>query len=161
MDAHEFRDVDRVKTTAKQLGLESVPAVFPLGHGEWPLRHDPDLAEARPRRGLVLPPTGDLGCADTIHHPWTHRTLGTEEHTYEAGPGRQMAATASRKAGAKTDGHAWFAVPCHRLVKQPIQTGSRSIADPRTTHPGAHDFNPAHRPRRRIRRRAAEVLRRS
>ncbi len=54
MDARYFRNVERVKATAKQLGLELVPAVFPLGYSESLLWHDPNLAEALPVRDAAF-----------------------------------------------------------------------------------------------------------
>jgi hypothetical protein len=48
MDERYFRNVARVKKTAAELGLEIVPAVFPVGYSESILWHDPNLAEALP-----------------------------------------------------------------------------------------------------------------
>ena len=48
MDARYFRNVERVKTAASGLGLEIVPALFPLGYSNDLLWHDPNLIEALP-----------------------------------------------------------------------------------------------------------------
>ncbi|MBK8978429.1 MAG: hypothetical protein IPM29_21215 [Planctomycetes bacterium] len=54
MDARYFRNVDRVKHSARELGLEIVPAVFPIGYSESLLWHDPNLAEALPVRDALF-----------------------------------------------------------------------------------------------------------
>jgi len=51
LDARYFRNVDRVRAVARELRLELVPAVFPIGYSEAILWHDPNLAEALPVRG--------------------------------------------------------------------------------------------------------------
>src|SRR3954467_3524031 len=48
MDAHYFRNVDRVKRVAQETKLEDVPAVFPIGYSNGLLNHDPNLAEGMP-----------------------------------------------------------------------------------------------------------------
>jgi hypothetical protein len=50
MDARYFRNIDRVKALAGKLGLEIVPAVFPIGCSNDILWHDPNLIEALPVR---------------------------------------------------------------------------------------------------------------
>src|SRR6267143_3586763 len=48
MDAHYFRNVERVKKLAAELRLEIVPALFPIGYSNDLLWHDPNLIEALP-----------------------------------------------------------------------------------------------------------------
>src|SRR4051812_26763972 len=43
-----FKDVERVKAIAKELGLKLVPAVFSVGYSNDLLWHDPNLAEGLP-----------------------------------------------------------------------------------------------------------------
>src|SRR6266702_3519010 len=50
MDAHYFRNVERVKKLAAELRLEIVPALFPIGYSNDLLWHDPNLIEALPVR---------------------------------------------------------------------------------------------------------------
>lgn len=50
MDERYFRNVDRVRQLARELHLELVPAVFPLGYSEALLSRDPNLAEGLPVR---------------------------------------------------------------------------------------------------------------
>lgn len=54
MDARYFRNVDRLKRLAGELGLEIVPALFSIGYSNDLLWHDPNLAEALPVRGAVF-----------------------------------------------------------------------------------------------------------
>src|SRR5260370_9741449 len=46
MDAHYFRNVERVKKLAAELRLEIVPALFPIGYSNHLLWHDPNPIEA-------------------------------------------------------------------------------------------------------------------
>jgi hypothetical protein len=50
MDARYFRNVERVKTMAKENHLEIVPGLFPIGYSNDLLWHDPNLIEALPVR---------------------------------------------------------------------------------------------------------------
>src|SRR5262245_52175755 len=50
MDAHYFRNVERVKKLAMELKLEIVPALFAIGYSNDLLWHDPNLIEALPVR---------------------------------------------------------------------------------------------------------------
>jgi hypothetical protein len=50
MDATYFRNVERVKTAARELGMELIPAVFPIGWSGGILAHNPNLAEGLPVR---------------------------------------------------------------------------------------------------------------
>jgi hypothetical protein len=54
MDAHYFRNVDRVKKLAAELKLELVPALFPIGYSNDLLWHDPNLIEALPVQDALL-----------------------------------------------------------------------------------------------------------
>ena len=54
MDAHYFRNVDRVKRVAQETKLEVVPAVFPIGYSNGLLNHDPNLAEGMPVRDALF-----------------------------------------------------------------------------------------------------------
>src|SRR5947208_16420811 len=45
MDARYFRNIDRVKALAKELNLEIVPALFPIGYSNDLLWHNPNLIE--------------------------------------------------------------------------------------------------------------------
>jgi hypothetical protein len=48
MDARYFKNVERVKNLAKELNLEIVPALFPIGYSNDLLWNDPNLVEALP-----------------------------------------------------------------------------------------------------------------
>ncbi len=48
MDARYFKNIERVRKLAVELGLEIVPALFSLGYSNDLLWHDPDLAEGLP-----------------------------------------------------------------------------------------------------------------
>ncbi|MEO5917729.1 MAG: hypothetical protein ABIS50_26090 [Luteolibacter sp.] len=51
----EYRpNVEKVKATAKRLGIELVPAVFPVGYSNDILFHDPNLAEGLPVRDALF-----------------------------------------------------------------------------------------------------------
>ena len=54
MDAHYFRNVERVKNAAAANRLEIVPAVFPIGYSNDILWHDPNLIEALPVRDALF-----------------------------------------------------------------------------------------------------------
>jgi hypothetical protein len=43
-----FKNAERVKELAKELKLELIPSVFPIGYSDGILAHDPDLIEAMP-----------------------------------------------------------------------------------------------------------------
>jgi hypothetical protein len=62
-------------------------------------------------------PHGDAGRAHTIYHELTHKTLGTEDHMYEAQPCYDMATSQPHKAGTNADSYAFFATTYHKLVK--------------------------------------------
>lgn len=49
-----FTNAARVKQTAAELGLELVPAVFPVGYSNSLLYHDPNLAEGLPVRDALF-----------------------------------------------------------------------------------------------------------
>ncbi|HEV8541155.1 MAG TPA: hypothetical protein VGR78_02075 [Verrucomicrobiae bacterium] len=48
MDARYFRNIDRIKALAKELDLEIVPALFPIGYSNDLLWHNPNLIEGLP-----------------------------------------------------------------------------------------------------------------
>lgn len=48
LDARYRRNIDRIDTTAKKLGLDLYPAVCPVGYANSLLRYDPNLAEGLP-----------------------------------------------------------------------------------------------------------------
>lgn len=54
LDQRYFRNVERLKATAKELRLEIVPAVFPIGYSNDLLSQDPNLAESLPVRDALL-----------------------------------------------------------------------------------------------------------
>jgi len=54
MDAHYFRNVERVKKAAADAHLEIVPAVFSIGYSNDLLWHDPNLIEAMPVRDALF-----------------------------------------------------------------------------------------------------------
>jgi hypothetical protein len=54
MDERYFKNVERVKGLARELGIEIVPAVFPIGYSNDLLFHDPHLAEALPVRDALF-----------------------------------------------------------------------------------------------------------
>lgn len=54
MDARYFRNIDRVKGVAAEVGIELVPALFPIGYSNDILWHDPNLVEALPVREALL-----------------------------------------------------------------------------------------------------------
>jgi hypothetical protein len=54
MDAHYFRNIERVKNLASELHLELVPALFSIGYSNDLLWHDPNLIEALPVRDALF-----------------------------------------------------------------------------------------------------------
>src|SRR5437762_1444338 len=54
MDAHYFRNVERVKKAAADTHLEIVPALFSIGYSNDLLWHDPNLIEALPVRDALF-----------------------------------------------------------------------------------------------------------
>jgi hypothetical protein len=54
MDAHYFRNIERVKRLAAELKIEIVPALFPVGYSNDLLWHDPNLVEALPVRNALF-----------------------------------------------------------------------------------------------------------
>lgn len=63
MDARYFRNVDRVKRTAKEIGIEIVPGVAPIGYSESLLGRDPNLAEGLPvKDALFVVKGGEARC---------------------------------------------------------------------------------------------------
>lgn len=54
MDSHYFANVAKIKSTAAALGIEIVPAVFPIGYSNDILFHDPNLIEALPVKNALL-----------------------------------------------------------------------------------------------------------
>ena len=54
MDAHYFRNIERVKALAAELKLEIVPALFSIGYSNDLLWHDPNLIEALPVKGALF-----------------------------------------------------------------------------------------------------------
>src|ERR1044071_10472540 len=54
MDAHYFRNIERVKNVASELHLELVPALFSIGYSNDLLWHDPNLIEALPVRDALF-----------------------------------------------------------------------------------------------------------
>jgi hypothetical protein len=48
MDASYFQHIERIKTLAKQLKLELIPCVCPIGYSDGLFVHDPNLIEAMP-----------------------------------------------------------------------------------------------------------------
>lgn len=48
MPPNYFKNVERVKKSADELGLEIIPAIFPIGYSDGLLAHDPNLAEGLP-----------------------------------------------------------------------------------------------------------------
>jgi hypothetical protein len=63
MDARYFRNVDRLKKLAAELGLEIVPALFSIGYSNDLLWHDPNLIEALPvEEALFIVQDGAARC---------------------------------------------------------------------------------------------------
>ena len=54
MDERYFRNVARLKTLCRELSLEIIPAIFPIGYSEGLLSRDPNLAEALPVRDALF-----------------------------------------------------------------------------------------------------------
>ncbi len=54
MDAHYFRNIERVKKLAGELHLQIVPALFSIGYSNDLLWHDPNLIEALPVRDALF-----------------------------------------------------------------------------------------------------------
>lgn len=93
MPREYFRNVDRVKRIAREVHLELVPGVFPIGWSNAMLFHDPNLAAGLPVRDqlfvvhdgearivadppVALPP-GNL--ADIKHWSWKDPTVSSDE----------------------------------------------------------------------------------
>ncbi len=64
-----FKNVARVKQLAIELGLEIVPAVFPIGYSNDLLFNDPNLVEALPVRDLPLVIRGGVAEVDDPEQP--------------------------------------------------------------------------------------------
>ena len=54
MDERYFANVARMKALCRELSLEIIPAVFPIGYSEGLLSRDPNLAEALPVRDALF-----------------------------------------------------------------------------------------------------------
>src|SRR5688572_33066081 len=54
MDARYHEHVRRIRKVAAELGIEIVPAVFPVGYSNSLLWHDPNLAEGLPVRDALF-----------------------------------------------------------------------------------------------------------
>lgn len=54
MDAHYFANVNYIRSVAASVGIEIVPAVFPIGYSNDLLFHDPNLIEALPVTNALL-----------------------------------------------------------------------------------------------------------
>src|SRR5688572_15279283 len=54
MDERYFRNVARLKALCRELSLEIIPAIFPIGYSEGLLSRDPNLAEALPIRDALF-----------------------------------------------------------------------------------------------------------
>ena len=54
MDERYFRNVARLKALCRELSLEVIPAIFPIGYSEGLLSRDPNLAEALPVRDALF-----------------------------------------------------------------------------------------------------------
>ena len=54
MEERYFKNIDRVKRKASELGLKLVPAVFPVGYSNDMLWNDPNLAEGLPVKGALF-----------------------------------------------------------------------------------------------------------
>jgi len=67
MDARYFRNVGRVKELSRELGLEIIPCLFPMGYSSSILWHDPNLAEGLPVR--EAPFMVDNGLARLVPDP--------------------------------------------------------------------------------------------
>lgn len=78
MDAAYFERILRLRALAGELGLEIIPAVFPIGRSNGILAHDPDLVEGLPVRDALFevrggearlvpdPPVSLMGAPDLI-----------------------------------------------------------------------------------------------
>lgn len=54
MGSDYFSNVGRIKSLAKQLGLEIIPCVFPIGYSEGLLFHNPNLVEGLPAKNELF-----------------------------------------------------------------------------------------------------------
>src|SRR4051812_30863826 len=69
MDAHYFRNVERVKKAATEAHLEIVPALFSVGYSNDLLWHDPNLIEGLPVKDalfLVRDGAGGIQAEDSV-----------------------------------------------------------------------------------------------
>jgi hypothetical protein len=78
MPEHYFKNVERVKKAADELGLEIVPAIFPIGYSEGLLANDPNLAEGLPVVAAPFVVKGKEATLDPAAVP-TFRNGGLEE----------------------------------------------------------------------------------
>jgi len=67
MDDRYFQHVAAIKALAKELKLELIPCVFPIGYSDGLLQHDPNLIEAMPVKDSVFAVQG--GKADLVPDP--------------------------------------------------------------------------------------------
>jgi hypothetical protein len=54
MDARYYNHIKRIKEVASELGIQIVPAIFPVGYSNSLLWHDPNLAEGLPVRDALF-----------------------------------------------------------------------------------------------------------
>jgi hypothetical protein len=70
MDAHYFKNVERVKKIAAENQLEIVPALFPIGYSNDILWHDPNLVEALPVRDVEMEVHNGVALLVPPKQPW-------------------------------------------------------------------------------------------
>src|SRR5512145_2719474 len=61
-----FKNIERIKTLARELKLEIVPALFPIGYSNDLLWHDPNLIEALPVRDALFVVQGGVARLQSI-----------------------------------------------------------------------------------------------
>ena len=74
MDAHYFANVEKVKATAKELGLDLYPTVCSIGYSNGLLAHDPNLAEGLPVKDALFVARG--GHVELSPDPAAHLVNG-------------------------------------------------------------------------------------
>ncbi|MHB0997638.1 MAG: carbohydrate binding domain-containing protein [Armatimonadota bacterium] len=77
MDQRYFLNAEKIKKTAKELGLDIIPAVSPVGYSEGILAHDPNLTEGIPVKDALFEVKS--GQADLVPDPKANLVNGDFE----------------------------------------------------------------------------------
>lgn len=81
MDKRYFQNIDKINQTARETGLDIIPAVCPVGYSEGILSHDPNLTEGIPVKDALFEVEGNQ--ADILPDPEAQLVNGDFEQANE------------------------------------------------------------------------------